>query len=465
MVANPTVESTPIPGMVVVHMPVHGDARGWFKENWQRSKMVAAGLPDFKPVQNNISFNATAGVTRGFHAEPWDKYVSVGSGAVFGAWVDLREGPSFGVTYSHRITPDIAVFVPRGVANAFQTLEPETVYTYLVSAHWRADLRYSAVSLNDPVVSMAWPIPLAEAVISDKDLANPLLKDVAPFAPKPIVVTGAGGQFGQELVSATPGLETYSRSQLDITSAESVAQLDGSTVGAIINAAAYTAVDSAETPEGRVAAWAINAQGPGNLADFCNEFDIPLVHVSSDYVFDGSKSSAYTEQDAFAPLGVYGQSKAAGDVAAARSRRHYILRSSWVIGEGANFVRTMHSLSLKGIAPKVVSDQFGRLTFTSEMRRATEFLLDAAAPYGTYNLSNSGDVVSWADIAKEVYRLSGSDPEAVTPITTAEYFADKTGIARRPVNSALDLAKITAAGYAPRDWRPLLAEYVETLGK
>ena len=92
------VETTPIPGFLRIDLTVHGDNRGWFKENWQREKMVALGLPDFGPVQNNISFNDEVGVTRGIHAEPWDKFVSVATGRVFGAWVDLLEGPSFGTT-------------------------------------------------------------------------------------------------------------------------------------------------------------------------------------------------------------------------------------------------------------------------------------------------------------------------------------------------------------------------------
>lgn len=90
------VEKTNIPGLLVFDLPVHGDNRGWFKENWQRAKMLKLGLPDFGPVQNNISFNATKGVTRGIHAEPWDKYISIAAGEIFGAWVDLRPGESFG---------------------------------------------------------------------------------------------------------------------------------------------------------------------------------------------------------------------------------------------------------------------------------------------------------------------------------------------------------------------------------
>src|ERR1700712_755951 len=102
---------TTIPGLLVFELPVHEDNRGWFKENWQREAMIAVGLPDFRPVQNNISFNTTAGATRGFHAEPWEKFVSVASGRVFGAWVDLREGASFGSVYTAEVGPSRAVFV------------------------------------------------------------------------------------------------------------------------------------------------------------------------------------------------------------------------------------------------------------------------------------------------------------------------------------------------------------------
>ena len=165
MTAQPVVHHTPIPGLLIVNLPVHGDARGWFKENWQREKMLAAGLPDFRPVQNNISFNQAVGVTRGIHAEPWDKYVSVATGRVFGAWVDLREGPSFGTAYWHEITPEVAIFVPRGVGNAFQTLEAPAAYTYLVNDHWSetAQAQYTFVNLADETAAIPWPIQIGRA--------------------------------------------------------------------------------------------------------------------------------------------------------------------------------------------------------------------------------------------------------------------------------------------------------------
>ena len=177
---------TGIEGLTVVDLAVHGDSRGWFKENWQRAKMCALGIPDFRIVQNNISYNDNRGVTRGIHAEPWDKFVSVATGRVFGAWVDLREGPSFGAVYTCEIDPSVAVFVPRGVGNSYQTLEPNTAYTYLVNDHWSADARYTFLNLADETVNVPWPIPLSEAILSDKDKAHPRLADVTPF-PSPEV--------------------------------------------------------------------------------------------------------------------------------------------------------------------------------------------------------------------------------------------------------------------------------------
>jgi dTDP-4-dehydrorhamnose 3,5-epimerase len=175
------VRETVIPGMFEVDLVLHGDNRGWFKENYQKAKLEALGLPGFDIVQNNFSYNAEQGVTRGLHAEPWEKFISLANGKVFGAWVDLREGGSFGQVFTAEITPDKAFFVPRGVANGYQTLESDITYTYLVNAHWSADARYAAVNLFDPSLDIAWPIPRDQAIVSEKDMNNPLLKDVEPM--------------------------------------------------------------------------------------------------------------------------------------------------------------------------------------------------------------------------------------------------------------------------------------------
>lgn len=175
------VNHTDIPGLLLVDIPVHGDNRGWFKENWQREKMTALGVPDFGPVQNNISFNREIGTTRGIHAEPWDKYISLASGRIFGAWVDLREGDSFGRTVTAELDPGRAVFVPSGVGNSFQTLEENTAYSYLVNAHWSPNAQYTFLNLADETIAIDWPIDLTDAELSDKDRGHPRLADVTPF--------------------------------------------------------------------------------------------------------------------------------------------------------------------------------------------------------------------------------------------------------------------------------------------
>lgn len=173
-----SVSKTIIPGLFVVKLPVHGDGRGWFKENYQKEKMEALGLPAFEVVQNNFSYNESRGVTRGLHAEPWEKFISVANGSVFGAWVDLRKGDSYGKTFSVEINPGTAVFVPRGVANGYQTLEDHVTYTYLVNAHWSAEAKYTFVNAFDPEIGIDWPITKDSAVTSDKDDNHPPLSQV-----------------------------------------------------------------------------------------------------------------------------------------------------------------------------------------------------------------------------------------------------------------------------------------------
>ncbi|WP_146361441.1 sugar nucleotide-binding protein [Arthrobacter yangruifuii] len=458
-----TAHPTPIPGVVLYDLPVHGDNRGWFKENWQREKMLALGLPDFGPVQNNISFNEKAGTTRGIHAEPWDKYISVATGRIFGAWVDLREGPSFGTVFTTELDPSQAIFIPRGVGNAFQTLEDNTAYSYLVNDHWSADAQgqYTFLNLADETAAIDWPIALDRAELSDKDRAHPRLSAVVPMVPKKILVLGSDGQLGKALRSAFAGqahIEFAARSDFDLTDPRSYTERNWKNYSTVINAAAYTAVDDAESPEGRRAAWAINVSAVADLARVATENRITLVHVSSDYVFDGT-ADAHPEDEPFSPLGVYGQTKAAGDAIVSTVPAHYVVRTSWVIGEGKNFVRTMASLAGRGIAPSVVNDQVGRLTFTQDIAAGIVHLLSTGAPYGVYNLTNDGEPASWADVARRVYELTGHSGDSVTGLSTEEYFQGKQA-APRPKNSVLPLDKIKAAGFAPQAAMDRLSAYL-----
>jgi dTDP-4-dehydrorhamnose reductase len=462
-VAGLKVSTTPIEGLLVVELEVHADNRGWFKENWQRAKMVELGLPDFGPVQNNMSFNTTAGATRGIHAEPWDKFVSLARGRIFGAWVDLRPGPGFGTSFTLEMGVQTAVFVPRGVGNAFQTLEDETAYSYLVNDHWSLAAResYTFVNLADETLAIDWPIPLEQAELSEADKAHPRLDAVVPMPDKPVLIVGANGQLGRSLVQSFPDAVAVGREALDLADPTSVAGFDFAPYGVIINAAAYTKVDAAETPDGRRTAWAVNVSGVGALVEAARSHRCMLIHVSSDYVFDGTVE-VHPEDEPFSPLGVYGQTKAAADALVASLTRHYILRTSWVVGDGHNFVRTMAGLADRGVQPTVVDDQYGRLTFTTELVRAARHLLGVSAPYGTYNVTNAGPPMTWAAIAREVFAARGVDPAAVSGATTAAYAAGRD-MAPRPRHSTLSLDKITATGFQPAEALEVLQPYVAAL--
>ncbi len=173
------IKETAIPGLLEIDISQIEDERGYFQEKFQKEKLVAAGLPsDFNPIQQNISYNKQAGVTRGIHAEPWDKYITIITGKIFTAFVDLRAGAKFGQVVTMEISPTKAVYIPRGVGNSYQVLEPETYYSYLVNAHWSPNSEYKAVNVADSDLKITWPISLDKAIISDKDRANPMLKDL-----------------------------------------------------------------------------------------------------------------------------------------------------------------------------------------------------------------------------------------------------------------------------------------------
>ena len=276
-----------------------------------------------------------------------------------------------------------------------------------------------------------------------------------------IFIAGANGQLGLALRHKYPKAQLADISELDITNRDSVANFDWSSIDIIINAAAYTNVDGAETSEGRTISWKVNASALAHLAEIASKHDITLVHISSDYVFDGSLQT-HTEDEPLSPLSVYGASKAAGDLLAATTDKHYILRTSWVIGDGHNFVKTMMDLAKKNFSPTVVSDQIGRLTFTSELVRAIDHLLVNNCDFGTYNVSNDGKSVSWADITRTIFTILDRNDLTVTNVSTEEYYKDKSGIAPRPLNSTLGLTKIQSTGFVSRDWNDDLKEYIQS---
>jgi len=274
------------------------------------------------------------------------------------------------------------------------------------------------------------------------------------------VIVGANGQLGRALQQQFPDAVALDRSKLDVTDAAAVRDYRWADVDVVLNAAAWTAVDAAEDPANLGAVRAANVDAVGHLARAVRTSGATLVHISSEYVFDGAHDGPIPEDWPPNPLSVYGQSKADGDTQASYVPKHYLVRTTWVVGQGSNFVRTMAGLADRGVSPTVVDDQVGRPTFTADLAAGIAHLLDTRAPYGTYNLTNSGVPASWADVAAAVFAARGRSADDVARTSTEEYFRDKPQAAVRPLNSVLDLTKISGTGFRPRDWRIALDDYL-----
>ncbi|MFP7759722.1 dTDP-4-dehydrorhamnose reductase [Marisediminicola sp. LYQ134] len=270
------------------------------------------------------------------------------------------------------------------------------------------------------------------------------------------LLTGASGMLGRDLQSVLDGRDVtaLSRSDLDVTDLDAVrSAVAGHDV--VINAAAHTRVDDAETE--RDAAFAVNATGAGHLATAAAEVGAVLVQVSTDYVFDGVATSPYPEDAPHAPVSVYGASKAEGErlVVEANGARSYIVRTAWLYGEhGPNFAKTMLRLAADRDTLTVVSDQVGQPTWTLDLAKQIVTLVDSAAPFGAYHATNSGQT-SWFDYARVVFANAGLDPERVTPTDSGSFVRP----APRPAYSVLGHDAWTYAGLAPmRDWTDALAD-------
>lgn len=289
-----------------------------------------------------------------------------------------------------------------------------------------------------------------------------------------ILVCGGSGQVGQELARQVwpRGIRPYfpERSELDLTCPETICNLlqapERSWMG-VINCAAYTAVDRAEMNV--AAAFNVNAQGPAWLAEACQQRGLPLLHVSTDYVFDGMGNEFLSEDHPVAPVGAYGASKLAGELAIRSGNSNSIvLRTAWVVSSfRTNFVKTMLRLAEGNSEVRVVSDQFGCPTGAGDIARmlvliASRQIGDPNCPTGTYHFVNSGDA-TWFELAEFVLDRShkrGGPSANVTPITTADYPTP----ARRPQNSRLSTERVREDfGVEIRHWQEAVAEIVDEL--
>ncbi len=287
--------------------------------------------------------------------------------------------------------------------------------------------------------------------------------------PMTLLIIGSDGQLGRELCRQAPqrgyGVTAADLPGFDITLQEQVrGKVYDSAASMVVNASAYTAVDDAE--DHKETAFRVNRDGPAYLAGACAERGIPLIHVSTDYVFDGLKQGPYSETDPTAPLSVYGKSKAAGeDEVRQRLHSHIILRTAWLYGlHGGNFVKTMLRLGMEREEIRVVADQVGCPTSAAELAScilhiANRITIDRVE-WGTYHCCGTGRT-TWYGFAEEIFRIAASKAELkverLIPITTEEFPCK----APRPRNSVLDCSSLLQNfGFATRPWRETLKEHV-----
>ena len=272
-----------------------------------------------------------------------------------------------------------------------------------------------------------------------------------------ILVIGAKGMLGQMMMDVWSDHEVVGRDlpELDITQPQAINRaLDTFRPEAVINCAAYTAVDDCETNES--VAERINSTAVGYLAKACDAFTIPLVHISTDYVFNGTDSDGYKEDSPLGPVNAYGRTKAHGEDQLKRlARRHYLVRTSWLYGPGGkNFVQTMLDLSQTKTELKVVNDQHGKPTYTRDLALFIKSLITERAPFGTYHGINE-EPTTWFDFAQEIFQMTGTKI-TVTPCSSDEFPRP----AKRPEWSVL----INSKRPPMRTWLEALRDYLMEIG-
>ncbi len=287
-----------------------------------------------------------------------------------------------------------------------------------------------------------------------------------------IIVTGCNGQLGRAINKQLPK-DKYELINTDVFKGEGIVDLDitnidavvdfvkSSGASAIINCAAYTAVDKQESDVDL--SYRINAIGPRNLAIAASETGARLVHVSTDYVFDGNGTRPYIEFDKTGPVSVYGKTKLAGEEMVKQfARNFFIIRTAWLYGDGKNFVKTMLSLSEKYDEVSVVKDQLGTPTSTKELAKAIHFLL-GTENYGIFHGTCEGDT-NWADFTEEIFKLAGKKTR-VNHVTTEEYTAKNPQAAPRPAYSILDnyMFRLTS-DFMFADWHYAIEDYLKEMG-
>lgn len=454
------IEYTDIEGVVVLRPRVFRDERGYFFESYSQREFERLVGP-VHWVQDNESCSSR-GVVRGLHYQKGEhaqaKLVRCVEGRVLDVAVDVRRGsPTFGRHVAVELTAEghEMLYIPRGFAHGFAVLSERAVFQYKCDNYY-APSSEGGVQAFDPALGIDWRVAADEAILSAKDRVRGCLDeatadfDYADFPTLPrrrnILVTGADGQLGRSIRRlADPSIGNFiftDVKELDITDRAAVdAFVDDRNVDLIINCAAYTNVDAAESDEER--ARVLNALAPSYLAEAMQRRGGWMVHVSTDYVFGMGGSLPFTEEQGVDPLGAYGRTKFEGEELVRRAcpERHVIVRTAWLYSEyGRNFVKTMLDLTGRLERVKVVFDQVGSPTYAPDLAKAILTVISSPKLTdnpGTYHFSDEG-VCSWYDLARRVAFIAGHEGCSVEPCHSSEFPSPVT----RPPYSVLDKTKI-----------------------
>ena len=456
-----------------------GDDRGYFTS--VTSKQLDA--LDFRNWSQKSESMSAKGTIRGLHfqKDPYcqAKVVSCTKGAVLDVVVDMRkDSPTYGQYTAIELTPENGrmLYVPRGYAHGFLALTDDATFNYMVDNEYAPRME-GGVLWNDPAINIPWDeifeeYGIEKPLLSDKDRDRiPLSESEVNFLrrPKRYLVTGVNGQLGYDVVRELNARGEYDilavdKDEMDITDREQVMKVvKAYKPDVIFHCAAWTAVDKAE--ELVDACEKVNVEGTKNLTDASIEVGAKIVYMSTDYVFDGEKDGAYTEEDTPNPKSVYGRTKYAGEEEVRRNPNHFITRISWVFGvNGNNFIKTMLKLAEKYPELTVVDDQIGSPTYTVDLAKLLVEMAETDK-YGTYHVNNEG-YCSWAEFARYIMESNGKDT-IIKPVTTEEYYdgKDTTFVAYRPRNSKLDKSKLEEEFYRLPSWQDATDRYCKQLSK
>lgn len=438
-----------------------GDERGYF-ESITKEQLKDLGFNKIFQVSNSLSGK---GIIRGLHfqKDPYcqAKVVRCHRGAVLDVVVDIRkDSKTYGKWISVELTPENGrmLYVPRGFAHGFVSLKDDTLFEYYVDNKYMPKME-GGILWNDPDLNINWDeilkkYDISNPILSEKDKARETLKEsdvIFTRKPKRFLITGFKGQLGYDIVRELEERGEYDYlavdiDEMDITDREKVfSVIKGYKPDVIFHCAAWTAVDKAEVE--KELCEKINVLGTKNIVDASIDIGAKIVYISTDYVFDGTKSGLYNEEDLPNPKSVYGVTKYKGENEVRKNPNYFITRISWVFGvNGNNFIKTMLKLADNHKELTVVDDQIGSPTYTVDLARLL-VEISFTNKYGIYNVNNEG-YCSWAEFAKYIMESNGKNTKII-PVSTEDYYKgkDMSTIAYRPKNSKLDKSKLLEAGF------------------